>query len=174
MNSATYKIYILQRVIVPIPYRFSHSTISPISPEYPSTRYAKRVSYLDNLENSLKALEAREQLDPEQLKRERQAKEEAQKEALKIAPYAEALRNSTFTNELLATSRTIGHSQRILVRFTWVGNILRLEAKEKKMELKPTAEGIFASFFENGEENSNFPLDLAGSAEELVRKWLNV
>ncbi len=130
------------------------------------------MSYLDNLENSLKALEAREQLDPEQLKREREAKEAARQEALKIAPNAEALKSSTFTQELLTAARTIGHGQRTLVKFTWIGNVLRLEAKEKKLELHPTVDGVQAIFFEKDEEKSTSLVDLAGNAENFARNWL--
>lgn len=130
------------------------------------------MSYLDNLENNLKAMESREQLDPEQLKRERLAKEAALAEAQKVMPHAEALKSSTFTENLLTAARTIGHSQRTLVRFTWVGQVLRLEAKEKKLELRPHAEGISLVFIENGQEQPPEPVNLTGDAEALVRRWL--
>ncbi len=130
------------------------------------------MSYLDNLENNLKALEAQEQRDPEQIKRDLAAKEAARAEALKIAPHAEALKNSSFTGDLLAACRTIGHSLRTMVRFTWIGNVLRLEAKEKKLELRPTAEGVVAVFIENGAEQAQERVDLSGNAEAFAKRWL--
>lgn len=129
------------------------------------------MSYLDNLENNLKALEAAEQRDPEKAKRDLEAKEAARAEALKIAPHAEALKSSAFTEQLLAACRTVGHSLRTMVRFTWIGNTLRLEAKEKKLELRPTADGVVAVFTEGGNERST-PIDLSGNAETFARTWL--
>ena len=102
------------------------------------------MSFLDNLENNLKALENREERDPETLKRERELREAERTAALLRAPHAEALRTSPFTSELLTQCRTIGHAQRVLVQFTWLGESLRMDAKAKRMELTPTAEGITA------------------------------
>ena len=100
------------------------------------------MSFLDNLENNLKALESREEKDPEKVKREQERREADRTAALLRAPYAEALKTSPFTLELLTQCRTIGHGQRVLVQFTWLGERLRLDAKSKRMELEPTAEGI--------------------------------
>ena len=49
------------------------------------------MSFLDNLENNLKALESREEKDPAALARQAAAREAARSEALQIAPHAEAL-----------------------------------------------------------------------------------
>src|ERR1700679_3721261 len=104
------------------------------------------MSYLDNLENNLKALENREERDPEKLKREQDRREAERTAALLRAPYADALKNSPFTLELLTQCRSIGHGQRVLVQFTWTGENLRLDvktdAKAKRLELMPTSEGI--------------------------------
>jgi hypothetical protein len=51
------------------------------------------MSFLDNLESNLKALESRNERDPEALAREAAAREAARSLALQIAPHAEALRN---------------------------------------------------------------------------------
>src|ERR1035438_8015207 len=98
------------------------------------------MSFLDNLENNLKALENREEKDPEKVKRDRERREAERNAALLRAPHVEALRNSAFTSELLAQCRTIGHGQRVLVQFTWIGESLRLDARSKRMELNPTTE----------------------------------
>jgi hypothetical protein len=62
------------------------------------------VSFLDNLENNLKALESRDEKDPATLAREAAAREAARSVALQIAPHAEALRNGPF-NLKTAVSR---------------------------------------------------------------------
>jgi len=68
------------------------------------------MSYLDNLENNLKALENLEEKDPEKLKRDQQKREAERNAALARAPHAEALKQSPFTMELLTQCRTIGHA----------------------------------------------------------------
>src|ERR1700681_656371 len=109
------------------------------------------MSYSDNLENNLKALENLEEKDPEKVARDRERREQERNAALQRAPFAEALKNSPFTTELLTQCRAIGHGQRVLVQFTWLGETLRLDAKEKRLQLAPTAEGISAVFSVNGE-----------------------
>src|SRR6202140_3684150 len=117
------------------------------------------MSYLDNLENNLKALENQEERDPQKVKRERERREAERSAALLRAPYVEALKNSSFTLELLTRCRAIGHQQRVLVQFTWLGENLRLDAKEKRMLLTPTSEGITAVFSANGDETGRTTID---------------
>jgi hypothetical protein len=88
------------------------------------------MSYLDNLENNLKALENQEERDPQKVKREQERREAERSAALLRAPFVEALKNSPFTVELLTQCRAIGHQQRVLVQFTWLGESLRLDARE--------------------------------------------
>ena len=59
------------------------------------------MSFLDNLENDLKALENREERDPEKIKREQAQREADRAAALLRAPHAEALKTSPFTSDLL-------------------------------------------------------------------------
>jgi hypothetical protein len=82
------------------------------------------------------------------------------------------LKSSPFTNALLTSARAIGHAQRTMVRFHWRDNTLILEAKEKKLELRPTPKGISAVYFENGEEKRTEPLNLKSKAEAFARAWL--
>ena len=89
------------------------------------------MSFLDNLENNLKALESRTERDPAALAREAEAREAARSAALEIAPYAEALRNGPFKDALLTACREIGHRRRMLVRPVWVDSTLRLETGAK-------------------------------------------
>jgi hypothetical protein len=61
------------------------------------------MSFLDNLENNLKALESQEEKDPQALARKAAQREAARSAALEIAPHAEALRNGPFKDELRPT-----------------------------------------------------------------------
>ena len=130
------------------------------------------MSFLDNLENNLKALESREEKDPETVKRERAAQDAKKAVALQSAPFAEALKNGPFTVAFLTACRTIGHGMRTLVRPTWVDSTLRLDAGERRVELKPTPSGVIAVFFENGVQQESEPVDLDSGAEDLARRWL--
>lgn len=131
------------------------------------------MSFLDNLENNLKALENREERDPEKVKRDQERREADRTAALLRAPHADALKNSPFTSELLTQCRTIGRGQRVLVQFTWLGENLRLDAKTKRMELAPTAEGITAIFSSNGEETGRATVDpQVDDPAALAKRWL--
>jgi hypothetical protein len=130
------------------------------------------MSFLDNLENNLEALESRNERDPEALAREAAAREAARSLAVQIAPYAEALRNGPFKDALLTACREIGHRRRILVRPTWVDSTLRLEAGAKRLELRPTPNGVLAVFFEGAKEEESTPIELSSDPVKLAEKWL--
>ena len=130
------------------------------------------MSFLDNLENNLKALESRDERNPEALAREAAAREAARTAALQIAPYAEALRNGPFKDGLLTACREIGHRSRILVRPIWVDSTFRLEAGPRKLELRPTPSGILAVFLDGGAEQETQPIDLSSDPRKLAEKWL--
>src|SRR5580704_18150322 len=104
------------------------------------------MSFLDNLENNLNALERLEEPDPEKVRRDHERREADREAALLRSPHVEALKDSVFTSELLTQCRTIGRGQRVLVQFTWIGENLRLDAEPKRLELTPTTEGITAMF----------------------------
>jgi hypothetical protein len=131
------------------------------------------MSFLDNLENNLKALESQEEKDPAQVKLDRDRREAERNAALLRAPHVEALKSSPFTSALLTECRTIGHGQRVLVKFTWIGETLRLDAKAKRMELIPAPEGIAVVFSEGGFETGREMADPeTGDAAGLARRWL--
>ncbi len=131
------------------------------------------MSFLDNLENNLNALERIEERDPDKIKRDRERQEEERQQALRRAPNVDALKTSEFTSNLLTQCRTIGREHRVLVRFTWIGENLRLDAAEKRMELVPTADGVEAVCSANGVESKRTLLTLDSSdPEALVREWL--
>ncbi len=131
------------------------------------------MSFLDNLENNLKALERQEEKDPEKVRREQDRREADRTAALLRAPHVEALKNSAFTSELLTQCRVIGRGERVLVQFTWLGENLRLDAKAKRMELIPTQDGIPAAFSLDGQETGRAAVDpQADDPVALARLWL--
>ena len=131
------------------------------------------MSFLDNLENNLNALERLEEKDPEKVKRDHERRDAERNAALLRAPHADALKNSAFTSELLTQCRTIGRGQRVLVQFTWLGENLRLDAKQKRMELMPTPEGIVAVFSIDAVESGRATVDPEkDDAAALAQRWL--
>jgi hypothetical protein len=129
------------------------------------------MSFLDNLENNLKSLESAEQHRDERERRQRDRSAE-RAEALAAAPWAEELKKGPFTTELLKQATRIGFSFRMKVNIVWMGTTLRLEARERRLELRPTASGVVAAYSEGGQEQRSEPVDLKGDPAALVRGWL--
>ena len=127
------------------------------------------MSFLDNLESNLKNLERNDERD---VAAERSRRQTQKAEALAAAPYAEALKKGPFVMGLLDHATRIGFSQRTKVNIAWIGTTLRLDAKERRLELKPTPEGVVAIFSESGDEISNSPVDLKSDPEKLALRWL--
>ena len=130
------------------------------------------MSFLDNLENNLKSLESQSE-GKEAAERQLRARESERAVAQAVAPYAEELKQSPFTSELLIQATRVGHALRTKVHIAWLGNTLRLEARERRLDLRPTAEGIVTAYSEGGREVRTEPLDLQGSPEQLLRDWLS-
>ncbi|MDZ7640326.1 MAG: hypothetical protein U5J83_19065 [Bryobacterales bacterium] len=130
------------------------------------------MGFLDNLENSLEALESGEERRGEERAQELAAREAERQAALRAAPHAAELKSSDFVGGLLTACRTVGHGLRVFVQFTWIGDTLRLDAKTKRLELQPTADGNFAVFMEDGEELRREPLNLKGDPHALAERWL--
>jgi hypothetical protein len=130
------------------------------------------MSFLDNLENNLKSLDSAEE-GKESADRQQRARDQARATAQAIAPWAEKLKNSPFTAELLKQAARVGFSMRVKVHIAWLGSTLRLEARERRLELRPTASGIVAAYLEGQREARTEPLDLTGSPEDLIRAWLS-
>ena len=129
------------------------------------------MSFLDNLENNLKSLESSEQ-GKEDAERAQRARENERAQAQAVAPFAEELKKSPYTAELLKQAARVGFSLRTKVHIAWLGSTLRLEARDKRLELRPTPQGILAAYIENGQERRTEPCDFTGSPEDLVRRWL--
>src|ERR1035441_8605149 len=127
------------------------------------------MSFLDNLENSLKTLESSEQ-GKEDAERAHRTRENERAQAQAVAPFAEQLKQSPYTAELLKQAARVGFSLRMKVHIAWLGATLRLEARDRRLELRPTPQGIVAGYIENGRETRTEPCDQEGSPEDLDRK----
>jgi len=132
------------------------------------------MSFLDNLENTLKATEAREERDPSYSARERKAAEAERARARALQPIADELRKGKFTSDLLNEVMRISHGLRTKVYITWIGPALRLEAREHRLELTPTPDGVTAATYVNGRQTGTQPIDLKKSPKALAEKWLAV
>jgi hypothetical protein len=126
------------------------------------------MDFLDNLENSLKNLESREERDSGA--RERQQTERTR--AVAEAPWAEKLKNSEYTKKLFDVAALAGHRIRAKVYMAWFDSTLRLEAKGRALELRPTADGIVADFAGPEGEPVKRGVDLDGNPEDLLKEWL--
>jgi hypothetical protein len=131
------------------------------------------MSFLDNLENNLKSLESHEE-GQESAERDARQRASERTRAQAAAPYAEELRKSPFTEELLRQTNRVGHEVRTKIHVAWLGAILRLEARERRLELRPTAAGVVAVSIEEGREVRSEPVDLAGDPAVLLRAWLGI
>jgi hypothetical protein len=129
------------------------------------------MSFLDNLENSLKSLESTEEAAESRL-REQDRRQSERARALASAPWAEKLKSSAFTSSLLKQATAAGFQARTKVYISWIGLNLRLEARGRKLELQPTAEGIVAGFSGEGVEAHVQPVDLEGDPAGLVTQLL--
>lgn len=130
------------------------------------------VGFLDNIENDLKALEGRQEHDPRETRKQREKRESDRSAAAAIAPAADQLRTGKFTEALLDHAVRIGHAVRTKVHMTWLGNTLRLQARERRLDLEPTAKGVIAHFHEGDRLVRSEPVDLKGNAREFAERWL--
>ncbi|MCU0228889.1 MAG: hypothetical protein MUF01_14745 [Bryobacterales bacterium] len=130
------------------------------------------MSYLDNLENSLKALESSEERDPAAVAAQQQRRAEERNAAVLRAPYVRALKSSAFTGQLLGACRKLGPTLGVYVQVTWVDEALRLDVREHRLSLTPTSEGIEAIFSRDQKELQRYAISLDGDGEALARQWL--
>jgi hypothetical protein len=131
------------------------------------------MSFSDNLENNLKNLEKQDERDPVNLARVQRRKQFQHAGVLAAAPYAEALRTGAFTSGLLTHATRIGHGLRTKVHILWLGTTLRLQAREHRLELRPTPEGVTAHFLVGEKETGKEEIDLGGKPEKLAKEWLD-
>lgn len=128
------------------------------------------MSFLDNLEDNLKALESREQggLD----ERGRREAERARTRA--SAPWADQLKHAPWTQVLMQKATQAGYQRRIKVNLVWIGTIFRLEALGHRLEVRPEPGGIKAVFLQGPQEFEEQDADLAGDPTALVSQWMSV
>ncbi|HYZ82887.1 MAG TPA: hypothetical protein VE621_00710 [Bryobacteraceae bacterium] len=133
------------------------------------------MSFLDNLENTLKNLENREPVSPEETKRTRERQAQDRERARASQQYIDALRSGNFVNELVESATKLAFAQRMKVRPVWIGETLRLEAREKKLELEPTPEGVLAKAYDAADLSWSEITDTeaAGAGVQLATKWLS-
>jgi hypothetical protein len=129
------------------------------------------MSFLDNLENSLKSLESSEEAAERRL-REQDRRDSERARSLAAAPWAEKLKNSPFTALLLKQATAAGFQLRAKVYISWIGSNLRLEARGRKLELQPGSDGIAAVFSGEGTEPQTQPVNLDGEPDVLVKQLL--
>jgi len=123
------------------------------------------MSFLDNLENNLKALESTEPTGMEDQKR----REAQKRDAIAAAPWAEKLKISPWVEKFMRDLTRAGFSRRTKINFAWIDRILRAEALDQRLEIVPTPKGIEAVW-----EDRRVPVDLAGDPDKLIQEWLAV
>jgi len=126
------------------------------------------VSFLDNLENNLKALEGREEGGLDAASR----REEDRKRALAVAPWAEKLKTLPWARTLAQQATRAGFPRRIRVGMVWLGTTLRLEARESRLDLLPQPDGVLAVFLRGREELGRRAVDITGDPQLLVDEWM--
>ncbi len=126
------------------------------------------MGFLDNLENTLKSLESREEHDPAEYAR----REEKRNFTKAAAPWAAKLKAAPFTQAVFEQATVAGHRLRTKVYMSWFEDVLALQAKDRKLELRPTPDGIVAAFIEADREEKVQPLDLDSDPADLIHQWL--
>ena len=127
------------------------------------------MSFLDNLEDNLKSLENREEKDPAELER----RDEDRKRAQAAAPWGAKLKAAPFTQALFQQATVAGHRLRTKVYMSWLDDVLSLQAKDRKLELRPTPDGIVAAFIEADRTERLQPVSLESDPALLIANWLD-
>jgi len=123
------------------------------------------MSFLDNLENNLKALESTEPA----LMEDRRRRDAEKRDAIAAGPWADKLKSSPWVGKFMRDLTRGGHSRRTKINFAWIGRILRAEALDQRLEIVPTPTGVDAVWTDR-----RVPVDLAGEPDKLVQEWLEV
>jgi hypothetical protein len=127
------------------------------------------MSFLDNLESSLKNLESQEERDP----REHQRRQEERKRSVAVGPWAEQLKTGPYTQKLFEQAALAGRRIRTKIYMAWFDDMLRLEARERRLEFRPTADGIVAAFIETDGATKTQAVNLKSDPAELLQQWLD-
>jgi gluconate kinase len=127
------------------------------------------MSFLDSLENNLKALESREDGGVASTKSRDQERSKAKAEA----PWAERLRNDPWTQKLMQDVTRAGFQRRTKVNLVWMGSTLRMEARRLRLELRPEVDGITAVYLNGQEEAKRERVDLKQDPGGLIARWMS-
>lgn len=128
------------------------------------------MSFLDSLENSLKALEGNEPSGFDDRKR----KDVERQRVAASAPWAEKLKRAPFTQTLMEQASRAGYQIRTKMSFMWLGDTLRMEARGHRFELRPTPRGILSVHLKGNVELKSELIDLAGTPDGLLKGWMDV
>ena len=128
------------------------------------------MSFLDNLENDLKALESRDEGGLDESRR----RDLERDLAIAAAPWAERLKREPFAQTLMQQATVAGRRSRTKVNLMWIGTTLRLEARGHRLELRPGPKGVTAVFSKGSEEISQEPVDLSSDPGKLTREWMAI
>jgi hypothetical protein len=132
--------------------------------DIPSCENGRKMSFLDNLENNLKAMESAQQEGIG----DRARKDADKARAKSAAPWAEKLKNSPWTQNLMKQAVRAGFQRRVKMNLIWLGSVLRLEALEERLELRPIASGIEAVLLHGNEEVKRQKVNLDGEPEKVL------
>jgi hypothetical protein len=127
------------------------------------------MGFLDNLENSLNSLERQEERDPKEGSR-RQAE---RSQAISVQPWADKLKSSAYTKDLFDKAAVAGHRLRAKIYIAWLEQRLRLEARGRVLELKPTTDGIWAEYTTANGSPVLRRIDLDSDPGTLLNEWLS-
>ena len=127
-----------------------------------------KMSFLDNLQNNLKALENLEQGGIDESRR----RDADRARALEVEPWADRLKSSPWTSTLMQLATRAGFSRRMKVNFIWLGTTLRLEAREQRLELRPAPDCVNAVFLFDGNEVKRTDLNLEGTPQPVLDDWM--
>ena len=121
------------------------------------------MSFLDSLENNLKALESQEPGGFDNNKRQKADRAHA----LAAAPWADRLKNGPYVKALMRDLTRAGFERRMKVNFAWLGTTLRMEALGERIELQPGPRGVEAVA---GDRRT--VVNLEGTPDTLIKEWL--
>ncbi len=128
------------------------------------------MSFLDNLENNLKALESREQGGLE----DQRSRDADRSRAKAAAPWAEKLKRDTWTQSLMQQSTRAGFQRRIKVNLIWIDTTLRLEALDQRLEFRPEPNGIMVVALNEGNAVSAGLIDMTEDPQTLIAPWIAI
>lgn len=66
----------------------------------------------------------------------------------------------------------LGHKLRAKIYMAWLGSALRFDLRQRRLELRPTAEGVVAVFMEGNNEIKSRKVDLESSPDALLEEWV--